>query len=167
MIEFSNLDAVPVKNAEPPPIDSLTPEQRARMLDVLDRFLGYARSFREDAFRRLNEDPTSIPGWKVVGRTGHRRWVAQTPEETVAQLAFQFGVPPADCYARPKLKSPAQIETTLRKLNPGRTGGGAKNLIAQLSKLHETPTTGTTLARNDDPREAVLGTDLTTFEALE
>ncbi len=164
MIAFGDVDAVPERGAMPPPVDSLTPEQRSRMLDVLDRFLGYARDFREDAFRRLSEDPASIPGWKVVGRKGHRRWMAQTPEETVAQLAYVIGVPPADCYARPKLKSPAQIMETIKKLNRPHE---VKRLNITLSNFYEVPMTGTTLARDSDPRIAVLGTDLATFEALE
>jgi hypothetical protein len=165
MVAFDDLDAVPARDAAPPPIDSLTPEQRARLLEVSDRIMAWLKDFREDCFRRLNEEPGSIPGWKIVGRKGHRRWTGETPEETAARLAFEFGVPPAECWGKPRLKSPAQIETTIRKLNPHRSHE-VRVLKQQLCGLYETPVTGTTLARAGDPRPALIGTDIAQFDVI-
>src|SRR6185437_14158342 len=57
MVAFDDLDAVPARDAAPPPIDTLTPEQRARLLEVSDRIMAWLKDFREDCFRRLNEEP--------------------------------------------------------------------------------------------------------------
>lgn len=83
----------------------------------------------------------TIPGYKLVRRTGHRKW---SNEEEVKK---EFGSLGDDIYViKPKeLKSPAQLE----KLK-----GIDKKSIAALAF---TPSLGVTLVSEEDKREAVAG----------
>lgn len=157
---------VPLPDARPPELARLTPEEKARLLDVQDRVLAFFKNLREDAFRSLNEDPTSIPGWKIVGRAGHRRWTNQTPEETALRLVFEHGVPEEKLWNR-KIKSPAQMETVVKQMYAKRgRDPKAKASVIKMLDMVERPITGTTLARESDEREAVLGTDIVTFDRI-
>jgi hypothetical protein len=163
LVMFEPLDAMPIPGAALQEPNTLTTAQVAHLLEFTDVFMLWARSFREYAFHLLNSG-IEVEGWKIVARQGRRRWVGH-PDQTVSDLVFMFGVP-QDVLWNQKLKSPAQMETSLRKAFPT---GKARDIILdmRLSGLWETPVTGTTLARTDDPRTEVMGVDVVGFERLD
>lgn len=165
LVAFEPIDAIPAREAMPPPLESLSPDQRARLLEVSDRIMMFLRNFREDCFRRLNEDPSAIPGWKIVGRRGNRRWAADD-ETTALALLFEIGLSAEDIYHKPKLKSVRQIQYVIERAYRARSHE-RKALVSQLDSLVKRPQGATTLARDSDPREALIGTDILRFEPIE
>jgi len=81
-----------------------------------------------------------IPGFKLVKREGHRKWI---DEEAVVDNLELF-MNPDELYDK-KLKSPAKIEKLLGKKNKGAIDG-----------LHEKPNLGPALVPEHDKREAIV-----------
>lgn len=63
---------------------------------------------------QLLEAGINIPGWKLVQRTGNRRWKDADPDALATALRG-MGLKPTEMYTDPKLRSPAQIEKFLPK----------------------------------------------------
>lgn len=164
MTLFDDLEAMPIVDVKPTPPSKLTPEQLSQILSCTDTIQVWLRAVREHAFSLINAGVT-VPNWKIVARNGHRRWVDKTPYETAAALVYMLGVPPDEIWNQ-KLKSPAQIETVVKKVFRGRNPGLVNTQLAA-SGLYEVPITGTTLAKTDDTRQEVLGVDKITFERLD
>lgn len=81
-------------------------------------------------------------------------------------LGMECEVPYDDLWAPRKLKSPAQIEATLKRLHGTRKYRELAALIARRGLITK-PVSGTTLAPPDDEREALLGVDSAGFEKLD
>lgn len=83
-----------------------------------------------------------IPGFKLVQREGHRKWI----DEAAVEQRLSMVVNADDLYDR-KLKSPAQMEKLLGKKQ--------KELIAG---LYQKPDLGPTLVPEHDKREPIVPT---------
>ena len=111
--------------------------------DVLEQWITDLRALAH----QMLESDKPVPGWKLVNKRATRQW---TNEDEAADVLARV-IPDPDLYVT-KLISPAQAEKVLKK-------SGAKlpdNLVVAVSS-------GSTLAREDDPRPAVvnLGKQLT------
>lgn len=165
MVAFDDLNAMPLPGAGPPRVETLTVEELSKILEHSGEIAMWLRSVRERAFALMNVG-IEVPGWKVVSKKGRRKWLSDDPKDTAAQMIFTFGVPPEVIWAEPKLKSPRQLEISIKKL--GR-GSGAKQMLTDIAHagLWHTPTTGTTLAKVNDPRPAIENADIASFERLD
>lgn len=85
-----------------------------------------------------------VPGWKLVARSGHRKWT-KAQDETADELRT-LGLKVSEIYTEPKLKSPAQVEKLLPKPQRGR-----------INDLVERPMGEPTLVRAEDAKPAITG----------
>ena len=111
--DFAELaaDAEPVPLAALPTPASLPPQHIATILDnapLLEFWLGEVRDY---ALAQM-QNGLAVPGWKVVRKNTHRKWVDEDKTEQI--LASLYDFPEEDIYTR-KLKSPAQVEKLLLK----------------------------------------------------
>lgn len=104
--------------------------------DLLEQWITDLRALAH----QMIESDTPVPGWKLVAKRATRQWVA----EDVATDVLSKVVPDTDLFVT-KLISPAQAEKVLKKV--GMTL--PDDLVVAVSS-------GSTLAREDDPRAAVL-----------
>lgn len=107
--------------------------------------------------QNLAEQGVEIPGYKLVERKTRRKWSIEDESERNAAIeayAADKVHDVADLYTR-KLKSPAQIEKVLKAPR-----GGKDALLAEFNRKFTTrPPGGKTLARDVDPRVALLPSD--------
>jgi hypothetical protein len=132
--------------------DSLTSEQLAAILDKAGLIEDWISAVRAEALRRaeMGAPPT---GWKLVQKRATRRWVFDE-EDTANRLRVAYSLPDDKLYTR-KLVTPAQIE----KLLPKKMKDSLADLVVKESS-------GVTLARESDPREAVAsGLEFSPVEA--
>lgn len=140
---FSSVARIPVseiKRRELPKPELLSKEDLINIIgkkDIIESWLEACYGYLQGAAVAGE----TIPGYKLVQRTGHRKW--SNNEEVIKE----FGSLGDDIYViKPKeLKSPAQLE----KLK-----GIDKKSIAALAF---TPNLGVTLVPEEDKREAVAG----------
>lgn len=98
-------------------------------------------AWREEAEERIHhelENGVAVPGWKLVAKRAIRQWI----DEAAAVLKFKSLKIPQSQYMISKLVSPAQAEKILPK--------------AEVAKLANPVSSGTTIAPDDDKRPAVL-----------
>jgi hypothetical protein len=88
------------------------------------------------------EDGGQIRDWKLVAKRATRQWI---DDKAVSPALTALGAEPSDIYTMPELKSVKQAEDALKKKK-----------IKLPSELYHSVSTGTTIARSDDPR---MGTD--------
>jgi hypothetical protein len=118
--------------------EELSLDQLARIVsksELITDWLKAVNAYAED----LAIHGEVLPGFKLVMRTGHRKWI----DESAVEDRVSMVVDTEALYVK-KLKSPAQIETLLGKKN--------KELIAD---LYETPELGPTLVPEHDKRPAI------------
>jgi hypothetical protein len=84
------------------------------------------------------EDGGVIPAWKLVPKRGLRKWV--NPSEAAADLVLH-GAQDEDIFTEPEVRSVAQVEKALKARN-----------IALPEDMWMLVSSGTTIARSDDPR---------------
>lgn len=126
------------------PADRLRDKDMTRILDNADLIESWVAAVRAEAYRRA-EAGEPPPGWKLVDKAARRQWKGgDEPMAVFRHLVDSFGLSSTEVYAEPKLKSPAQVEKLLPK--PQR---------AALADLYEKVSSGTTLVRETDRREAV------------
>lgn len=95
-----------------------------------------------------------IDGWKLVDKRKTERWL---DEEGALRHVVGTGVSIDACMTEPKLKSPAQLGYLMEPLMDGATKKAREaEARAQLAAFSEKTSSGTTLARADDKRPAVL-----------
>lgn len=123
------------KPVAPPALEDIPVERLAEILKAADRveaWIDGVRKYAADVARK-----TKLPGYKLVQRTGNRRWRSEM--EALAALQ-DAGVDP---YEEPNLISPAQAEKRL---------GKQKGLVDPLT---ERPATGVLLVPDSDKRPAL------------
>jgi hypothetical protein len=125
---------------------ALTPEelaaQLAERLPYADAMIELGKSMKDMAHGLL-EQGQPVKGWKLVNGRAMRSWV---DEEKVTRYFAKVGLPAADRFVK-KLISPAQAEKALK----------AASLPSELpAALVKKESSGTTLAKDSDPRPAVL-----------
>ena len=121
--------------------DSLSPEEIAKTLDMLDMLEDWCNAVRRLA-HTMAEQGTTIPGYKLVEKIGNRAWATEDEDKLVADLKKVAGLSDDEIVTR-KVKSVAQIEKVL--------GAKRKNLI---DNMWLRPVKGTNLvseAKSDRP----------------
>lgn len=121
--------------------DSLSPEEIAKALDMLDMLEDWCNAVRRLA-HTMAEQGTTIPGYKLVEKIGNRAWATEDEDKLVADLKKVAGLSDDEIVTR-KVKSVAQIEKVL--------GAKRKNLI---DNMWLRPVKGTNLvseAKSDRP----------------
>jgi len=111
---------------------------------ILDQWLKDVRAY---VFGTL-EAGVEVPGWKLVAKRANRKW--KNEAEALAGMS-ELGI--EERYSVPKIKSPAQAEGALKKLNRTRKRGDKLTLPKDL--VHA-PSSGYSLVRESDKREAAL-----------
>jgi hypothetical protein len=106
--------------------------------DLLEQWITDLRALAH----QLLEADKPVPGWKLVNKRAMRQWALD--DETVKDKLNKVGLLPAETVVE-KVISPAQAEKVLKKLG--------KNLPDDLVVA---VSSGSTLAREDDPRPAVV-----------
>jgi hypothetical protein len=141
LIEFTAMGA----NTPAAP-NFLTPEQIALLLrqsDIVEQWINAVREFAHAALTSGER----IPGWKLVAKRANRVW---RDELDAAMTLHALGVPEERIYIK-KLVSPAAAE----KLVPKKVRGELAEFIAPGTS------SGTTMAREEDPRpEVVSGAEI-------
>jgi hypothetical protein len=89
-----------------------------------------------------------VPGWKIVEKRASRKWVN---EADVMLLMHKYKQRKPDYTSKPKLLTPAQLEKMLKK---------NKVVIKDLNEFIISVSPGTTIATEDDSREAVIVSDV-------
>jgi len=84
---------------------------------------------------------TTVPGWKLVQRSGNRRWLDPAG---VSEALLKLGLKANDIWTEPVIRSPAQVEKKL-----------AKEKRDAIEVLVERPLGAPTLVQASDGREAV------------
>jgi len=104
-IWFDDMDQPQIGNAA---LDQ-SPEALARDLDMIPMLEDWVKARRAFAHAQA-EAGVAIPGYQLSDKIGNRKWVDTV---SAAQLQVAAGVPEADVYVEPKLKSPAQMDKLL------------------------------------------------------
>lgn len=134
--------------------DSLSPEEIAKTLDMLDMLEDWCNAVRRLA-HTMAEQGSTIPGYKLVEKIGNRAWATEDEDKLVADLKKVAGLSDDEIVTR-KVKSVAQIEKVL--------GAKRKNLI---DNMWMRPVRGTNLvseAKSDRP--AAKGKAETYFQEI-
>jgi hypothetical protein len=118
---------------------NLPAEQISQQLQQADAIEDYLRDLRALASQML-ENGQPVPGYKLVAKRATRQWVDEAKIE-----AWVDANNIKDAYEPVKIKSPAQLEKTLKK---AKIEFPAEMVVAISS--------GDTLAPESDPRPAVL-----------
>jgi hypothetical protein len=118
---------------------NLPAEQISQQLQQADAIEDYLRDLRALASQML-ENGRPVPGYKLVAKRATRQWVDEAKIE-----AWVDANNIKDAYEPVKIKSPAQLEKTLKK---AKIEFPAEMVVAISS--------GDTLAPESDPRPAVL-----------
>jgi hypothetical protein len=104
-------EAVPVGVAKPPDPATLTPDQLARIYSVADKVLEpWLKSVKASWQEYLGKNGPSC-GYKLVAGRATRKWL--DPDAVELKAGDLLG---ESIYEEPKLKSPAQMEKTLKSL---------------------------------------------------
>lgn len=144
-----------------PDFTIMAPDQVAAYLQNADQAIAHFKAFQEFAHAEAcaGRMPT---GMKLVAKRATRKW--RDPAAVVDDLMLA-GVDSEKLYAEPKLKSPAQVETLMKKKNfaawlaENTDDDGVGPVVAQSS--------GTNLVPVDDPRPAVKADAASDFGAVE
>ena len=113
--------------------------------DLLEQWITDLRALAH----QMLESDKPVPGWKLVNKRATRQWAVD--DETVKDELNRAGLLPGETVVE-KVISPAQAEKVLKKYN-----------LKLPTELVVAVSSGSTLAREDDPRPAVvnLGKQLT------
>lgn len=117
-------------------------EELGRILSLVPRFENWVADIRNRVEQELNGGK-KVPGWKMVQGRSNRKWI----DEAKTVEAISPFIPIADHYEAPKLKSPAQIEATAKKLK----------ITLDISQLVCNPPGKPSLAPDTDTRPALTG----------
>lgn len=124
-----------------PAVEALTMEQLTGVLKYADQISSWIKSVEAHAFTLMSHG-TPVAGFKLVKKKANRRWV----NEDEARAMLSLYMTDEEMLTAPELKSPAQVEKSLKKAE--------RELIKQYI---ETPDTGLTMAEESDPRPAIEG----------
>lgn len=130
---------------KPPKPEDLTPEQLAVVLKQADLVKDWCDEVVKYAKKRA-ENGQEIPGYKLVEKQGHRKWLDE--ETIIERYTPEFG----DKIYTKKLLSPAQMEKLLKSKRK-----------SEIQDLYHKPVTGATLVPLTDERKAKGSKALETF----
>jgi len=129
----------------------LTNDDLAEILNKAELVQAWIAQVQAEASQRLDHGQT-IPGWKLVAKKGMEKWTDH--DAALDELRHQFSDIIDEMV---KLRTPAQVKRVLksRKYNENTVGA-----------LTNRESTGTTLARDEDPRPGVHNDAKSVFEQL-
>lgn len=139
-----------------PAVDSLSDEQRGKVLIEADGLLAYVKAVQQKA----HDDACAgkMPaGFKLVAKRANRKWKSQAEAQ---EQMLHMGIPNDMLFEDPKFKSPAKMEP----LFPGKN---KEKRAAAMAELVVKQSSGFNLVPASDPRPAAnlgAGAD---FEAVE
>lgn len=113
-------------------------------LDLAEHLEPWVRDVKKFAHEML-EQGADVPGWKLVDKRATRKWADNDEIETKLNKMRRLKLPE---YADIKIKSPAQLEKVCK-------GKGIK-FDKEFGDMIIKQSSGTTLARDDDPREPII-----------
>lgn len=128
------------------PEKTYTPETIKKALDSLDALKAYIKAVDELAYREL-EAGREIPGYKLVAKRPTRKI---NDADRVVEILLANGYTTAQIYPTPELKSPAQLEKTIKKQH--------KPL---LEPYIVSESSGHVVVPESDPRPAIEGRNAT------
>jgi hypothetical protein len=136
-----------------PDVETLTPEQEARVLREADGLLAYTKAVQARA--HANAIAGRPPeGFKLVAKRANRKWLNE--DEAKAKM-LELAIEP---YRPAKLKSPAMAESGFPGKNKEQR---QKAMAAYVTKI----SSGTNLVPISDPRPAVKADAASEFGAVE
>lgn len=152
--DFTDLQERPDAVIAPPDPGLMAPAVLAHVLARLDEFEAWSKSVRAEALNRASKG--AIPGWKLVEGRSNRRWTIDRPgaddQAEISKLALalrRHGV--QQPYKPPELIGIGDAEEQMKA-----AGIGPKAIEAALAVLTYRPPGKPTLARDTDPRPALL-----------
>jgi len=139
-----------------------TPIERAYWLNKADQLSAWVSALRKIAHEDL-ERGVAIPGWKHVEKRATRKFVGVEEDELTRILGSVIG--DENTHNAPKIKSPTQVETELKKQYSAKVKEGTakrgewksvyeSEIAPHVSKV----SSGTKLAPDSDPAPAVTDT---------
>ena len=102
----------------------------------------WVKSIKEELYLQMVRG-VPVPGWKIVEKRHTRKWT----DEKAAEKAIKL--PKKDMFAT-KMLTPAQMEKVIKK----------NKVNVDLSKFIVSVSPGTTIATEDDSREAIIASDV-------
>ncbi len=136
------------------PVDTLTPEAMADILDNADMVEHFIRSVRARAHLEA-EAGREIPRYMLAPKRATRKWKS---EERLLTEMLDFGFSKAAITNPGKLMSPAQLEAFLKA-----KGLKKREIEGMLSDLAHAVSSGSTLVRADSGRERLRAEASTEF----
>lgn len=130
--------------------DELSQDQIVRVLNWYEAHgEAWFRALYHHAHDLLNVG-VRLPGWKLVNKRAVRRFV-KSEQEIVGLCTGDFGIAMDELYTEPELKSVAQVEALLKRMDRLKDP-----LMKKLWEEHyESISTGTVLAPESDARKAL------------
>jgi len=127
------------------------PDELAAWLGEADLLETWIKRVREFAYQRANSGEV-VPGFKLVEKQGRAKW---TDETGATELLTSYGYEGDSFFNPPKLRTPAQVRTALKK-DPGTVKGGKRGTVRkEVEGWIETKSSGTALVPESDKRPAV------------
>lgn len=122
------------------PVASEQVQSLAQALDIIPQLEAYIKATEAEANRVMKELGASVPGYKLVAKKELRKFA--DPFKTAAALTSAGA---KDIYSAPALKTPAQLEKTLK----------AEKIEFDFAPWLKASSGETEIAPNSDKREAV------------
>lgn len=134
--------------------ETYSSEAIAETLEHVEILENWARAFKAYAHNEA-EGGRKIPGYKLVDKRAMRKWKSE--DRTIKELK-EAGLVPSQLYQPGKLRSPAQMETMLKK---------EKLDKSVIDELWEKVSSGTTLVPDGDKRERAKPLATEEFSSIE
>lgn len=139
-----------------PAVESLTQEQVLRVLDHADMIRSFIVAVEQHA-KTLMDQGAKIPGYKLVEKTKHRKFVEDIEDDFSPLWDY---MEECDAYDK-KLKTLTEIEKYLKK------NYGAEKAKEVMDKVTTKPEGETVIARQTDKRKEVQPSIVTDFDGLD
>lgn len=143
--------AIAVAKEEFSPSTVIAPEKLAEILTKLPAIEAYIKAIEKFAYHEAQRG-VEIPGYKLVPKKTHRKWIEDEKLET--KLLLECGLSYDDVWTK-KIKTPAQIESLLDK--------EGKKILEQFTVK---PDGGTTLVAATDKRKKTKSSIETDFTVI-
>lgn len=131
---------------------NLTPTHKAELqasADLLPVVEAWVNSVKQELFTQLTRG-ASVKGWKIVDKRANRKWV----DEAAAEAALKKAKLSPVLYIKSALMTAPQVTSAIKKAKLD-LEALKKKFNFDLDDLIEAKSSGTTLAPEDDDREAV------------
>lgn len=124
-------------------LDAADQAELAKAAAMVKEVEGWLRDIKEEMYLQMSRG-VPVPGWKIVAKKATRKWI----DEDEAAAAIKL---PKKYKYKTTLLTPAQMETVVKK----------KKVKIDLDEFITASSSGDTIATVDDPRDAVIVSDVT------